>query len=112
MNIISIIHPINKFLMNIHIIDKNTIAIQESSCFLHIEGRGNGEPIYKFYAGPIFGNMEYVTTGSWNYYTYTYIDTNKIFVSNGDIYTIVDSGLIKDGSSGILSKYDPTKLHK
>ena len=96
----------------IHIIDKNTIAIQESSCFLHIEGRGNGEPIYKFYAGPIFGNMEYVTTGSWNYYTYTYIDTNKIAVSNGDIYTIVDGGLIKDGSSGILSKYDPTKLHK
>ena len=93
------------------IIDKNTIAVQGSSCFLHLEGCGNGEPVYKFYAGPIFGNMEYVTAGSWNYYTYTYIADNKIAVSNGDIYTIVDGGLIKDGSSGILSKYDPTKLH-
>lgn len=95
----------------IHIIDKNTIAMKGSSCSLYQEGRGDGDVVYRFYAGPIFGNMEYVTTGSWNYYTYTYIDTNKIFVSNGDIYTIVDSGLIKDGSSGILSKYDPTKLH-
>lgn len=93
----------------LHIIDKNTIA-KAQPCALYLEGHGNGEPVYKFYAGPIFGNMEYVGY-DWIYYTYTYIDTNKILVSNGDIYTIVDGGLIKDGSSGILSKYDPTKLH-
>jgi hypothetical protein len=96
----------------IHIIDKNTIAVQGSSCSLFLEGYGDGEPVYKFYAGPIFGNMEYVTAGSWNYYTYTYIADNKIAVSNGDIYTIVDGGLRKDGSSSILNKYDPTRLHK
>ena len=96
----------------IHIIDKNTIAKQGMSCFLYKEGYGNGEPIYKFYAGPIFGNMEYVANYDWTYYTYTYIADNKIVVSNGDIYTIVDGGLIQDGRSGILSKYDPTKLYK
>lgn len=96
----------------IHIIDKNTIAERGSSCWLYLEGHGDGEPIYKFYAGPIFGNMEYVAHYDWTYYTYTYIATNKIAVSNGDIYTIVDGGLIKDGDSGVLSKYDPTKLHK
>jgi hypothetical protein len=82
-----------------------------SSCFLHQEGWGNGDVVYRFYAGPIFGNMEYVGY-DWSYYTYAYIADNKIAVSNGDIYTIVDGGLIKDGSSSILSKYDPTKLHK
>ena len=95
----------------IHIIDKNTIAMKGSSCFLHQEGWGNGDVVYRFYAGPIFGNMEYVGY-DWSYYTYAYIADNKIAVSNGDIYTIVDGGLIKDGSSSILSKYDPTKLHK
>lgn len=94
----------------IHIIDKNTIAMKGSSCSLYQEGRGDGDVVYKFYAGPIFGNMEYVGY-DWSYYTYTYIADNKIVVSNGDIYTIVDGSLIKDGSSTILSKYDPDKLH-
>ena len=99
------LHPV------IHIIDKSTIAIQGISCSLCIEGYGDGEPVYKFDAGPVFGNMEYVGS-NWRYYTYTYIADNKIAVSNGDIYTIVNGGLIQDGSSSILSKYDPTKLHK
>ena len=94
----------------IHIIDRNTIAVKGSSCMLYLEGRGDGEPVYKFYAGPIFGNMEYVG-GDWTYYTYAYIADNKIAVSNGDIYTIVNGGLIKDGSSSVLRKYDPTKLY-
>ena len=55
--------------------------------------------------------MEYVNTIGWDYYTYTLIG-NKIVVSNGDIYTIADGGIIKDGSSAILKKYDPIKLHK
>ena len=94
----------------IHIVDKNTIAMKGSSCSLYQEGRGDGDVVYRFYAGPIFGNMEYVGN-DWSYYTYAYIADNKIAVSNGDIYTIVDGSLIKDGSSTILSKYDPTKLH-
>ena len=87
--------------------------MQGMSCFIYKEGWGDGEPLYKFYAGPIFGNMEYVGhSSSWMYYTYTYVGLNKIVVSNGDIYTIADGGLIKEGTSVKLSKYNPTKLHK
>ena len=97
----------------IHIIDDTTIAIQGISCFIYKEGCGDGEPLYKFYAGPVFGNMEYVGHSySWMYYTYTYVGLNKIVVSNGDIYTIADGGLIQEGTSVKLSKYNPTKLHK
>jgi hypothetical protein len=97
----------------IHIIDDTTIAMQGMSCFIYKEGWGDGEPLYKFYAGPIFGNMEYVGhSSSWMYYTYTYVGLNKIVVSNGDIYTIADGGLIQEGTSVKLSKYNPTKLHK
>ena len=42
--------------------------------------------------------------------TYTYTRVNgKLYVSNGDIFTKTSSGLIKDGSSGVMSKYDPSK---
>jgi len=99
---------INYPIIVIQIVDKSTIKIYNP--MLYKEGYGDGEDVYKLYAGPIFGNLVYNDEPS--YYTYTYIATNKIALSNGDIYTIVDGGLIEDGSSNILSKYDPTKLHK
>lgn len=99
---------INYPIIVIQIIDRSTIKFYNP--MLYKEGYGEGEDVYKLYAGPIFGNLVY--NGEASYYTYAYIDANKIAISNGDIYTIVDGGLIKDGSSSILSKYDPTKLHK
>lgn len=95
------------FINVIRILDSNTLLFYSAS--LYVDGMGEGDELYKLYAGPIFGNLTYKDTPS--YYTYTVVDNNKIVVSNGDIYTIVDGGLIKDGSSSIWSKYDPTKLH-
>ena len=90
----------------IRIVDSNTLIFYVG--YLYVDGRGYGDAVYKLYAGRIFGNMAYY--GSPSYYTYAKAD-NKILVSNGDIYTIVDGGLIKDGGSSRLSKYDPTQRH-
>ena len=89
----------------IRILDSNTLLFY--AAHLYIDGMGEGDELYKLYAGPIFGNLTYKDTPSY----YTVVDNNKIVVSIGDIYTIVYGGLIKDGSSSIWSKYDPTKLH-
>lgn len=94
--------PINA----IRIVDDSTILFY--SAWLYIDGRGLGDTVYKFDAGRIFGNMAYYGTPT--YYTYAQVE-NKLVVSNGDIYTVVDGGLIKDGSSGKWSKYDPNKRY-
>ncbi len=62
----------------------------------------------RVYAGRNIGNLVYRGSGS---ATYTYSQkSNKIVLSNGNIYTITeDGGLIKDGTSRILNKYDPNK---
>lgn len=91
---------------SIRIVDSNTLLFYVG--FLYVDGRGDGDSIYKLNAGRIFGNMAYY--GSPTYYTYAKAD-NKIIVSNGDIFTIVDGGLIKDGSSSRWSKYDPNKRY-
>ncbi|MDO5482973.1 MAG: hypothetical protein Q4F47_08055 [Bacteroidaceae bacterium] len=88
----------------IRIVDDTTLLFY--SAWLYIDGRGSGDVVYKLHAGRIFGNMAYYGTPS--YYTYAKVD-NKLIVSNGDIYTVVDGGLIKDGSSAKWSKYDPAK---
>lgn len=90
----------------IRIVDDQTLISYNP--MLYIDGASNEDAVYRLYAGPIFGNMTYYGSGS--YYTYAKVD-NKIIVSNGDIYTVVDGGLIKDGSSGKWSKYDPTKRY-
>ena len=93
----------------VRVVDNSTI--QRFTGNLCLEGASYGEGkilAYKLYAGPIFGNMAYYGTGT--YYTYVK-QGNKIIVTNGDIYTIVDGGLIKDGTSEKLSKYDPSKRY-
>ena len=93
----------------VRVVDNSTI--QRFTGGLCLEGARYGEgsiPAYKLYAGPIFGNMAYYGSGA--YYTYVK-QGNKIIVTNGDIYTIVDGGLIKDGTSEKLSKYDPSKRY-
>lgn len=61
----------------------------------------------KTYAGPIFGELVYYCENP-SAYTYAKIE-NKILVSNGDIFTITDSGLIKDGTYNLLTKYNQSK---
>lgn len=65
------------------------------------------EIIGRVNAGKHFGELVYCCHPM-SYYTYTRVD-NKLFVSNGDIYTVTSSGLIKDGSSITWRKYDPSK---
>ena len=90
----------------IRIVDDTTLLFYSAG--LYVDGKGSGDVVYKIYAGRIFGNMAYY--GSPSYYTYAKVE-NKLVVSNGDIYTIVDGGLIKDGSSSRWSKYDPSKRY-
>lgn len=91
----------------IQIANDNTILYYFG--YLYEDGaKDDSEAIYRLYAGEIFGNMTYY--GSSVYYTYQKID-NKLFISNGDIFTITDKGLIKDGSSDIWSKYNPQKIY-
>lgn len=66
-------------------------------------------PVYKLYAGPIFGNLTYFAEAP-TYYTYER-KANKLYLSNGDIYTIVDGGLRVDGYGKMWSKYDPSKRY-
>lgn len=96
------------YLVVIHIVNDNTLVRYDAN--LCDEGTTNyGEAVYKVYAGPIFKNLVYYGTPS--YYTYQK-DDNKIFIlSTGDIYTITNSGLIKDGETEVLSKYDPQIIH-
>lgn len=57
------------------------------------------------YGGENIGNLVYAVYTE-HTYTYSRLD-NKLFLSNGDIYTIVNGGLVKDGSSGVLERYNP-----
>ncbi|MBR1686923.1 MAG: hypothetical protein IJ710_00115 [Prevotella sp.] len=88
----------------IRILDDQTLISYNP--MLYIDDASSEDAVYRLYAGPVFGNMTYYGSGS--YYTYVKVE-NKIIVSNGDIYTVIDGGLIKDGSSSKWSKYDPTK---
>ncbi len=92
------------FIDAIRILDDNTL-LSYYSAQLFVEGSGSGDAVYKFYAGRIFDDMAYY--GKPSYYTYVKMN-NKIVVSNGDIYTIVDNGLIPEGRSIKMSKYDPS----
>ncbi len=96
----------------IHIINNNTLALYYAWLYdanSPME-REDYENLYKFYAGPIFGEMVYRDFAT--IYTYSKVD-NKIIVTNGDIYTITEKGLIKEGSSSssIMSKFDPNKTY-
>ena len=90
----------------IHILDEQTLQVYYAS--LYETGTSKEDAVYSFYAGPIFGNMTYY--GSPSYYTFFRVD-NKLILSNGDIYTVTSSGLIKDGDTTLLSKYDPAKTN-
>ena len=91
----------------VRIKDDNTILYY--TAWLYVDGRSSEEAVYRLYAGPIFNNMTYY--GTPQYYSYAR-SGNKLIVTNGDIFTIVDGSLIKDGSSKLWSKYDPSVVHR
>lgn len=96
----------------IHIINNNTLALYYANLYDANSSmeREDDENLYKFYAGPIFKEMVYRDFAK--LYTYSKVD-NKIIVTNGDIFTITEKGLIQEGSSSsnIMSKFDPNKLY-
>lgn len=93
---------INSQITVIRIVDDNTLYVYYA--WLYEEGYGRGDVVYKIYAGPIFGNMAYREEPT--IYSYVVVE-NKLIVSNGDIYTISGNTIRKDGSSSILTKYNP-----
>lgn len=101
--------PENYWILVLRIIDNNTLEYLVGYLWDPAKVPNDGIIVGKVYAGKYIGNLVYVETDPLTY-TYTRID-NKIVVSNGYIYTIVDGGLIEDGSSGKMSKYDPNKMN-
>lgn len=102
----------SKVIYVVRIVDNS--MIQSMTGLLCEDGANYGKkkdmvPVYKLYAGRNFGNLIYYAQQP-AYYTYVK-QGNKIIVTNGDIYTIVDGGLIKDGWTGTWSKYDPSKIY-
>ena len=97
---------VNSVINVIKIVDNKTLLFYVG--WLYEDGASYEDVVYRFYAGSIFGNMAFYGTPT--YYSYI-ISNNKLVVSNGDIYTIVDGGLVKDGSSSRWSKYDPNKTY-
>lgn len=91
----------------IQIVDENTLRFYVGSLYV-VRANVRQDMLYKLYAGPVFGHMAYYGTGT--YYTYTKVD-NKLIVSDGNIYTVVDGKLVKDGGSVPFTKYDPTMVH-
>lgn len=88
-----------------HIINTNTI---EHAYVQLASPKVNAEVLIKIQVPEPLGNLvmasDYVTS-----YTYQRVD-NKLYVTDGTIFTIIDNNTIqKDGSSAKLSKYDPNK---
>lgn len=99
----------NKYLGTVvYVKDNNTVIYYYTDLHDHDKTTGM-DVLYRFYAGTFWGNLFYCAEPT--YYTYTQTD-NKIFVSNGDIFTITSDGLIQDGSSTILEKYNPTIVNR
>lgn len=86
----------------------NSNTIMRYIGYLYVEQPNTsslGTPIYKFYAGAVFGNMAYYDNSPT---TYTYIKSNnKLILSNGTILTESGNNLLLDGSSQKFTRYTP-----
>lgn len=91
----------------VQIVDDNTLKEYWGMLYA-MKPYVKGTPFYQFYAGPIFNNLAFYAEGT--YYTYTR-EGNKLLLSNGNVYTIVDGALIRDGSSYPYVKYDQTLVY-
>lgn len=94
---------IHSMCIAIQIVDDSTIKDYIGS--LYAEGKGSGDMLYKINAGSIFGNMAYYGTPV--YKTYTKMG-DKLYLADGTIYTITSDGLVKDGESTTMKKYNPS----
>ncbi|MBQ0074228.1 MAG: hypothetical protein KBT34_08530 [Prevotella sp.] len=103
-------NTVNGHLYAIRIENSNTLAVCQFSLFVDedMSSSSNRKKIATVFNGHIFKSVSVYL--SENYYTYIKSD-NKIIVSNGDIYTVTSSGLIKDGSSSIMKRFDPYALY-
>lgn len=97
---------VNPIINVYRIIDDSTMMMYIGWLYeLNATGARGKEMLYSFNAGHIFGTMAYYGDSP-TYITYVKKD-NKILTSEGEIFTVTSSGLVKDGTSIILSKYSP-----
>ena len=95
----------------IRIIDDTTLV--EYYAWLYEKGASGAkgmDVVYKIYAGSIFGELNYCDDSK--IMSYVKVD-NKIVTSEGTILTIMNGGLVEEGSSmsNIMEKYDPTEIY-
>lgn len=90
----------------VHILNENTLTYYYGWLYDPNYVPSSAEILGKVYAGRNIGELVYYDEFP-RTYTYTELD-NKLYVSNGDIFTVSSTGLIKDGTNGIMSKYNPS----
>lgn len=96
---------INDYVRVIQIKDEKTIL--EYECSLYIVDETSKKPIYKWYSGNVFGEVCYAANSEPTVYAYIQMDNVITVLSTGDIYFIVDGGLIQEGSNRTLRKFIP-----
>ena len=93
----------------INIINENTLVKYTAS--LYQSGASRHDVVYKLYGGKYIGDLDYCGEG--HVYTYVRSDNKIILPDSGDIYTIVNGGLLREGQTMdyIMEKYDPDKRY-
>lgn len=92
-----------------NIVDNNTIVKYTGAIYEYGASAAAGKKLlYKFNYGSLGTLALYAV--STQYYTY-WIEDNKMYTTEYEIYTITSSGLIPDGSSYMLAKYNPEDTH-
>lgn len=94
------------YLINVvQIVNKNTLAFYVANLWDPDKVPYDADILGSVYAGSNIGDLVYASTSK-SIYSFAMVD-GKLIVSNGDIYSVVNGGLIKDGTSGIMRKYNP-----
>ena len=97
----------------INIINENTLV--KYTAYLYQSGSSYSsyyyDVVYKLYGGKYIGDLDYCGEG--HVYTYVKSDNKIILPDSGDIYTIINGGLLKEGQTMdyIMEKYDPNKRY-
>ena len=100
-------HESTDYINIVQIVDSNTIILYSAWLWDPNELPSYAETLGGVNGGTFIGPLVYNVTDKWTY-TYTEVN-NKLILSNGYIYTVVDGGIIRDGDSRIMSKYNPFK---
>lgn len=92
----------------IHILQiKDEKTILEYDCSLYIVDETSKKPLIKWYSGTVFGEVCYAANSEPTVYSYIQIDNMITILSTGEIYFIVEGGLMKEGSNRTLRKFVP-----